>query len=162
MDARRAARVGWPSADRRPLVKSMGMRGRSRCRVRAAGGYQHQLRPRRPARCRHARSVAAFRQNRVTRILETLIHYQTDTLGGSSGSPVFNDQWELIALHHDAVAQTDAQGNWLDVEGRPSGLDEERTHWIANMGTRVSSILAAVRQADVDTRRRAFVKELKR
>ncbi len=28
------------------------------------------------------------------------IHYRTPTLGGSSGSPVFNSQWKLIALHH--------------------------------------------------------------
>jgi hypothetical protein len=30
----------------------------------------------------------------------TRIRYQTSTLGGSSGSPVFNIDWELIALHH--------------------------------------------------------------
>lgn len=103
----------------------------------------------------------AFRQNRVTKILETMIHYQTDTLRGSSGSPVFNDQWELIALHRRAVARTDAQGNWLDIDGRPSGLDQDRTHWISNKGTRVSRILAAVSQAIVDPTSRAFIAELR-
>jgi lysozyme family protein len=28
------------------------------------------------------------------------VHYRAPTEGGSSGSPVFNDQWEVIALHH--------------------------------------------------------------
>lgn len=28
------------------------------------------------------------------------LHYRADTLGGSSGSPVLNDQFELVALHH--------------------------------------------------------------
>lgn len=28
------------------------------------------------------------------------LHYRTPTEGGSSGSPVFNQQWELIGIHH--------------------------------------------------------------
>lgn len=28
------------------------------------------------------------------------IHYRTPTAGGSSGSPVFNQQWELLGVHH--------------------------------------------------------------
>jgi len=28
------------------------------------------------------------------------VHYRTPTVGGSSGSPVFNVKWDLIALHH--------------------------------------------------------------
>lgn len=31
---------------------------------------------------------------------ERRVHYRAPTEPGSSGSPVFNDQWELIALHH--------------------------------------------------------------
>jgi hypothetical protein len=29
-----------------------------------------------------------------------MLHYHAATEPGSSGSPVFNDQWELVALHH--------------------------------------------------------------
>ncbi len=30
----------------------------------------------------------------------TRVQYRTNTLGGSSGSPCFNKDWELVALHH--------------------------------------------------------------
>ncbi|MBM3396683.1 MAG: trypsin-like peptidase domain-containing protein [Betaproteobacteria bacterium] len=29
-----------------------------------------------------------------------LVHYSTPTVGGSSGSPVFNTDWEVFAMHH--------------------------------------------------------------
>jgi V8-like Glu-specific endopeptidase len=38
--------------------------------------------------------------NRITKVTDVAIHYLADTEGGSSGSPVFNQRWELIALHH--------------------------------------------------------------
>jgi V8-like Glu-specific endopeptidase len=31
---------------------------------------------------------------------QRVVHYRTPTEPGSSGSPVFDDQWRLIALHH--------------------------------------------------------------
>jgi V8-like Glu-specific endopeptidase len=37
------------------------------------------------------------------------VHYLTDTLKGSSGSPVFNSNWEVVALHH--------RGGWLAEPG---------------------------------------------
>ena len=30
----------------------------------------------------------------------TRVQYRTNTVGGSSGSPCFNKDWELVALHH--------------------------------------------------------------
>lgn len=39
-----------------------------------------------------ARSVAYVGGN--------VVQYITSTLPGSSGSPVFNDSWEVVALHH--------------------------------------------------------------
>ena len=39
-------------------------------------------------------------QNQVVRIMDKVIRYQADTHPGSSGSPVFNNNWELVALHH--------------------------------------------------------------
>ncbi len=37
---------------------------------------------------------------------ERLVHYRTPTDPGSSGSPVFNALWEVIALHHGGSAST--------------------------------------------------------
>lgn len=35
---------------------------------------------------------------------ERLIHYRTPTDPGSSGSPVFNTKWEVVALHHGGAS----------------------------------------------------------
>lgn len=43
--------------------------------------------------------------NRIVRVTDLAIHYLADTEGGSSGSPVFNQRWELVALHHAGGAR---------------------------------------------------------
>jgi V8-like Glu-specific endopeptidase len=42
----------------------------------------------------------ALHHNYVRFADENIIQYLTDTLPGSSGSPVFDDNWNLVALHH--------------------------------------------------------------
>ena len=42
----------------------------------------------------------ALTANQVIQAWEHRLFYTTDTLPGSSGSPVFNQNWEVIALHH--------------------------------------------------------------
>jgi V8-like Glu-specific endopeptidase len=44
--------------------------------------------------------MLSVRDNRLLDADDLRLHYRTPTLGGSSGSPVFNRAWELIALHH--------------------------------------------------------------
>ncbi|GII96785.1 DNA/RNA non-specific endonuclease [Sinosporangium siamense] len=56
------------------------------------------------------RKQVALRENRIVDILDLFLHYQTDTEPGSSGSPVFNDQWEIVALHHAGVPAPDQGG----------------------------------------------------
>lgn len=70
-------------------------------------------------------------------------HYLADTEKGSSGSPVFNDQWELVALHHQSVPKTNAKGQLVDRTGRiiKDGDDPSRIEWIANEGIRVSHLV---------------------
>ncbi len=58
-----------------------------------------------------------LRENEVKSIAGDYIHYLTDTQPGSSGSPVFNDQWTLVALHHAGVPSPDDDGTWIANEG---------------------------------------------
>lgn len=45
------------------------------------------------------------------------LYYVTATEKGSSGSPVFNMNWEVIALHHAGLNEKSAEGG-LDIDGR--------------------------------------------
>lgn len=88
-----------------------------------------------------------LRENEVVDIFDDWLHYLTDTQPGSSGSPVFNDQWLVVALHHSGVPKLDAQGNILKTDGQPyrSGIDHPSTiAWIANEGVRISRIFQAL------------------
>ena len=81
--------------------------------------------------------------------LDNVAHYTGDTKPGSSGSPVFSDAWEVIALHHSGVPDTDERG-WLDVNGNPWDRDTdpkmERVKWVANEGIRVSRLVKRIEQ----------------
>ena len=52
---------------------------------------------------RGEKKQVALRENRIVDIPERFLHYSADTEPGSSGSLVFNDQWEAVALHHASV-----------------------------------------------------------
>jgi len=67
----------------------------------------------------------AIHDNEVLRILDKVIRYRTDTEPGSSGSPVFNNNWDLIALHH-------------------AGWYEDDPKKAINEGIRISSIVAYI------------------
>ncbi|WP_340384311.1 endonuclease [Streptomyces sp. SS7] len=88
----------------------------------------------------------ALRDNRVVDVLDDFLHYESDTQPGSSGAPVFNDQWEVVALHHSVVPRTDEQGRPLSVDGtvRQPDMGEARLAWKANEGVRISRVLRAL------------------
>ncbi len=66
----------------------------------------------------------ALYHNVVTFANDTVVQYLTDTLPGSSGAPVFNDKWEVVALHHS--------GGWIKEPGlaksvyRNEGINGQR------------------------------------
>jgi endonuclease G len=86
----------------------------------------------------------ALRENRIVDIPERFLHYAADTEPGSSGSRVFNDQWEVVALHHASVRapqHTEFGG-------------------ILNEGVRISRILKFVADQDMPRDWRALVDEI--
>lgn len=84
----------------------------------------------------------SLRENRIMDIFDDFVHYLTDTQPGSSGSPAFNDQWQVIALHHKGIEKRDDKGNILAKDGtkwQPS-MGDDQILWEANEGIRISSI----------------------
>ncbi len=78
--------------------------------------------------------------------------YSGDTQKGSSGSPVFNSRWEVVAVHHMAVPQTNAEGDILDKNGQPvtratASRDPDQIAYAANEGIRTSHIADALEAA---------------
>jgi endonuclease G len=89
-----------------------------------------------------------LRENRIVllpeeqRVGAAFLHYTSDTERGSSGSPVFNDQFDVLALHHKSVPRYDRHGNLLTRTGKRWTIDmgDDEIHWIANEGIRISSL----------------------
>jgi endonuclease G, mitochondrial len=76
-----------------------------------------------------------LRENRLVARLDTVLHYVADTEPGSSGSPVFNKEWLVVALHHWG-------GPWRqrkDAQGNPLALE-------VNEGIRASAIVKDLRR----------------
>jgi endonuclease G, mitochondrial len=80
--------------------------------------------------------------------------YTGDTKKGSSGSPVFNARWEVVALHHRAIPNTSDQGEILGKDGLPAKINPETVRdlddladfedvaFVANQGLRSSRLFS--------------------
>lgn len=55
----------------------------------------------------------------------TRLRYRTNTASGASGSPCFNSNWELVALHHSGIVKYN-EGIPID---RIADLLKQRGHW---------------------------------
>ena len=105
----------------------------------------------------------AFRNNRLVKLVDDdVMTYSTDTDRGSSGSPVLNDQWELVGLHRASVEATDDQGRPVDRTGQPVRPETPATlrAWTANKGSRVSAIVRVLQAGSYDGERRALADTL--
>jgi V8-like Glu-specific endopeptidase len=73
----------------------------------------------------------SFFANVVVFVGEGRIQYLTDTLPGSSGSPVFDPEWNVVALHHS--------GGWLHEPNAP-----KKTTYYRNEGILIDCIIAGL------------------
>lgn len=77
--------------------------------------------------------------------------YGTDTLRGSSGSPVCSDQWYVVALHRGGVPATrviDGRRVVLRLDDTPahSSDSSSQLRYLTNEGTRISRIYASLEE----------------
>lgn len=104
-----------------------------------------------------------FRSNELVDLFDQYAHYTSDTEQGSSGSPVYNDQWEVVALHHSGVPRRGEDGRLLTRDGRVwrQGVDDaEELDWIANEGIRVSALVRFVEQAQLRSNQQELRRDL--
>lgn len=85
----------------------------------------------------------ALRQNLLVDRGSCHLWYVSETASASSGAPVFNDSWQVVAIHHAGIPARDPAGAILTVDGEPwTELDDEsRIVWRAGIGTRVDRLL---------------------
>lgn len=93
------------------------------------------------------RKQACVRENKLLKRSDQVLWYATDTMAGSSGSPVFNNDWYIVALHHSGVPET-KNGVIQTIDGTPyDPNNESNIRWIANEGIRASRIVKALKAA---------------
>lgn len=93
--------------------------------------------------------IIALDKARFPNVDPAFLHYLADTERGSSGAPVFNDQWDLVAVHHLAIADRDELGRPLAKSGKvwTEADGEQARKWIANEGLRISALWARLQSA---------------
>jgi endonuclease G, mitochondrial len=75
-----------------------------------------------------------LRENRILHRGDTVLHYVADTEAGASGSPVFNDIWQVVALHH-----------WGEPH-RERSVDGKLLPTDVNEGIRISAIVTELQR----------------
>lgn len=83
--------------------------------------------------------------NTVKGLYKNFLRYSADSDYGSSGSPVFNTKWELVALHHAAIAE----------------VSENSDHTIiAQQGVRICQIIKHLKNKSLtNTKLESFVED---
>lgn len=81
---------------------------------------------------RGRRKEIVLYDSRVKELYRDLLEYVTDVEPGTSGSPIFNAQWQLVALHRSVLLEIDETA--------------EEIKSISCLGTRISSIVSDLKE----------------
>jgi len=103
----------------------------------------------------------SIRENQMVAEDDRWLRYRSDARRGSSGAPVFNDQWEMVALHHGGIPVRDDSGADLDQNGErwAPEMGEDTKAYTANEGARVSRIVNRLREAELPAEARSLLDE---
>ena len=84
------------------------------------------------------KQIVLFENKITSTVHPDFLHYEADTVGGSSGSPVFNYEWVVVAVHHSGVPTSMAEIQGADGDN----ISENDIKVQGNEGIRISSIMA--------------------
>lgn len=107
------------------------------------------------------RKRISIRENLLVAEDDDWLHYTSDVESGGSGSPVFNDQWEMVALHHGGIPMRDGNGVRLARSGLPwtADLGDQEKAYVANEGLRVSVLVRRLKSAQARQSRAELIDE---
>jgi endonuclease G len=113
----------------------------------------------------HPKQIALRNNSIIDMSAAEALIYVSDTAPGSSGAPVFNNEWQVIALHSAGVAKKNADGKYVDkddqvIEPVNGRIDGNRVVWVSNRGIRVSAIMNGLSQAPEPVATHPFVRAL--
>jgi hypothetical protein len=95
--------------------------------------------------------MLALRDNKVVGYSRNSIFYVADTLVGSSGSPVWNDEWDLVALHRAGAGPLSEAGTVITRDGQEwDPKSDGDVEWQANVGVRISRIVESLKEASAE------------
>ena len=108
------------------------------------------------------RKQMALRNNTVTHAEGDFITYTTDTLGGSSGSPLFDDAWMVGGLHHSSIPALDSKGRFLTIDGKlwKEEMGDDAVNWLANEGIQMTSIVKDIMKRKLTAKQKKLLPDI--
>ena len=91
----------------------------------------------------------ALRGNLLVHAGDARLWYVAESTAGSSGAPVFNDAWQVVAVHSLGVPARDRDGEILTADGVAwsEQTDESDIVWRASIGTPAAAIVRRLTSA---------------